>query len=567
MASRELRIADDLALPLDTVTSKMAVLAVSGAGKTYTGSVIAEEMISAGIRVVAIDPVGVWWGLRAGASAGRGLPIVLFGGDPEDTRRPPPDVPLHESHGERIADLVVDGSFSCVLDVSNLSSKAAERRFLTDFARRLYRRNRAPLHLFLDEADTYCPQKPMGEEAKLLGAIQEIVRRGRARGLGCTLITQRTASLSKDVLTQIETLIAMRTPAPQDRDAIDAWVEANATKDERAKVMKSLASLKTGEAWVWSPSFLNVLQQITVRRRKTFDSSATPKLGQKLTPPQHFAEVDIAALRATLAVPDAEPEVGRSRGTVSPDPKLLAERDELRRQLADERAARRAAEVRAEKAVRSLEEVRDLVGTSLTMLPNDGRLPPVPPEESPLNAATARRNTAPVSRAVRTPPDAIADGGLRRGAREMLRVLCAAGRPISRAELAVLSVMNESGTFTTYLGNLRGAGMVTDSEGRLVYATAKGREAIPDCGTLPTCAELVQSWGSKGLRAGARRMLEELVNAYPKGLTREELAERTQHALSGTFTTYLGNIVGSNLAERRAGKLYATEALFMGGGR
>ena len=173
-----------------------------------------------------------------------------------------------------------------------------------------------------------------------------------------------------------------------------------------------------------------------------------------------------------------------------------------------------------------------------------------------------------MSRTDRTPPEvAIADGGLRRGAREMLRVLCAAGRPISRAELAVLSVMNESGTFTTYLGNLRGAGLVTDSEGRLVYATAKGREAISDCGVLPTCAELVQSWGAKGLRAGARRMLEELGNAYPKGLTREELAERTQHALSGTFTTYLGNIVGSNLAERRAGKIYATEALFMGGGR
>lgn len=59
-------------------------------------------------------------------------------------------------------------------------------------------------------------------------------------------------------------------------------------------------------------------------------------------------------------------------------------------------------------------------------------------------------------------------------------------------------------------------------------------------------------------------MLEELVRAFPNGLSREDLAKRTDHALSGTFTTYLGNIVGANLAERRNGKIFATETLFMG---
>ncbi|HET7910018.1 MAG TPA: hypothetical protein VFL19_04870, partial [Nitrospira sp.] len=61
--------------------------------------------------------------------------------------------------------------------------------FLLKFAQRLYEKNEDPLHLFLEEADDYIPQKPMRDEAQLLRAWENIVRRGRARGLGMTIIT------------------------------------------------------------------------------------------------------------------------------------------------------------------------------------------------------------------------------------------------------------------------------------------------------------------------------------------------------------------------------------------
>jgi hypothetical protein len=35
------------------------------------------------------------------------------------------------------------------------------------------------------------------------------------------------ALLNKDVLTQVEVLVALRTIAPQDRAAIDAWIQAH----------------------------------------------------------------------------------------------------------------------------------------------------------------------------------------------------------------------------------------------------------------------------------------------------------------------------------------------------
>lgn len=195
-----LRIAPDLALPIEAVTETFAILAKRGKGKTNTAVVMAEEMIGAGLPVIMIDPVGVWWGIRSSADGkGDGLPVVIFGGDHAD-------VPLEETAGELIADVLVDRRQSAVIDLSTFS-KAASRRFMANFIERLYHRNREALHVIIDEADAFAPQRSAPEGARLLGAMEDLVRRGRARGIGCTLITQRPAVLHKDVLTQAEVLV------------------------------------------------------------------------------------------------------------------------------------------------------------------------------------------------------------------------------------------------------------------------------------------------------------------------------------------------------------------------
>src|SRR5262249_3834002 len=150
-------------------------------------------------------PTGVWWGLQASADGrGPGLPIAVLGGDHAN-------LPLDVAAGELIADVVVDERASVILDISHFRKNDA-LHFLTDFAETLYRRNRAPLPLCLDEADVYAPQRAEsgGYVQRLLGAVEDLVRRGRARGLGMTLISQRPAVLNKNVLTQIQALIALR---------------------------------------------------------------------------------------------------------------------------------------------------------------------------------------------------------------------------------------------------------------------------------------------------------------------------------------------------------------------
>jgi hypothetical protein len=106
--------------------------------------------------------------------------------------------------------------------------------------------------------------------------VENFIRRGGNKNLGCTLITQRSAVLNKDVLTQADCLVILRTLAPQDKKAIQEWVKEQTDEDE-AKLKAwydSLKSLRNGEAYVWHPE-PPVIDNVKVqfRERKTFHAT------------------------------------------------------------------------------------------------------------------------------------------------------------------------------------------------------------------------------------------------------------------------------------------------------
>jgi hypothetical protein len=299
-AVRTLFVGGAIKLPLETMTDATAVLGIRGSGKTNTATVIVEEVLQLGQQVVVIDPTDVWWGLKSSADGQRaGFPVVVLGGKHADA-------PLDTSDGALLADFVVDEGASVVLCTRGFESRAQERRFVTDFCRRLYYRkgqqdNPTPLLVVFDEASRVVPQRVMGEDAQVVGAVQQLVRQGRSSGFGVMLVDQRAATVNKDVLTQCETLIAHRTKGVQDRKALKDWIEQHDTNDKGDEFLNTLASLKQGEAWFWSPGFAKLFKRAQVRLRTTFDSSATPKIGEKRTTPKAFAAVDVDVLRTKLA--------------------------------------------------------------------------------------------------------------------------------------------------------------------------------------------------------------------------------------------------------------------------
>lgn len=301
--ARTLQLAKNLTLPIEAVTETFALLAKRGAGKSYAASVLVEQMLEARLQVVILDPMGIWYGLRTladGKTAGFQIPVL--GGDHGD-------IPLEAAGGKFVADLVMADRISVVIDVS-LFSKKDRKRFVADFAERLYRKNREAMHLVLEEADMFAPQKPQAGEQRMLGAVEDLVRRGRSRGIGITLISQRSAVLNKDVLTQTECLIAMRTTAPHDVHAIKLWIESHADRDMQKEVLDSLPSLPTGTAWFWSPGWLEKLVKVRINKKRTLDTGATPKAGRRRLIQKTVAEVDLTALTekmiATIIKAEAE---------------------------------------------------------------------------------------------------------------------------------------------------------------------------------------------------------------------------------------------------------------------
>lgn len=105
-----LHISNDVKIPLDVVTKRLAFVGTTGSGKSYGAMKLAEELLGSGIQVIVLDPVGIHWGLRLSADQkGPGFPITVFGGLYGD-------VPITPQSGSLIADVIIDKKISAVID-------------------------------------------------------------------------------------------------------------------------------------------------------------------------------------------------------------------------------------------------------------------------------------------------------------------------------------------------------------------------------------------------------------------------------------------------------------------
>jgi hypothetical protein len=271
-------------MPLNAATKTFAILAKRGAGKSYTAAVLAEEFFKVGVPFVVFDPIDVWWGLRLAANGkDKGLPIVVFGVENAD-------IQLTRDMGRDIARAIVKENVSCVISTYGMP-KVAQRHLIAEFAEELLNINRTPRHVFIEEAHEFVPQRVMGAMGRTFAAVEALVVMGRNKGIGVTLINQRAATVNKDVLTQLDTLLAFRNVAPQDRKALKEWVEAHSADGDFEEFMKSLPSLPTGEGWIWSPEFLGLFKRIKIRKRETFHPDRE-KLGTAFQMP-HIDQADV----------------------------------------------------------------------------------------------------------------------------------------------------------------------------------------------------------------------------------------------------------------------------------
>jgi hypothetical protein len=278
-----LSISKTVSLPVQAALWTFAFLAIKDAGKTYGAAKLAEQMIQAGVPIVAIDPLGIWWGLRVGIEGHPGLPVLIFGGDHKDL-----PIPLSKGkQGQTVLDeeklkltvrAFLEAGLSVVIDTSELS-KNLQRRAGAIVCEQIYQQNKhfGTRHVFIEETDMLAPQSISGDLFFSKGAVDDLVRRGGNFNIGCTIISQRSAVVNKDILTQCDCLVALRIMAKIDKDAVKTWVDNVVSDDaERRKLGKwydSLRSLENGEAWIYSPRHKIELTKFRFGQRETLHAS------------------------------------------------------------------------------------------------------------------------------------------------------------------------------------------------------------------------------------------------------------------------------------------------------
>jgi hypothetical protein len=571
---RKLRLSHDLWLPVDAVTQRISILGRTRSGKSHTAGVLVEEVLKARQQAVIVDPKGDWWGLRSSADGkSAGLPITIMGGKRGD-------IPLEPTAGALIADIVMNEGASVILDLSQFESKAAEVRFMEAFLDRLYRRNERPILLVIDEADIFGPQKPEKNETTMLNRMETVCRRGGQRGIGVVLISQRSASIHKGCLSQTELMVAHQTTAPQDRKAIREWADGKGTEEQQKTLMGRLAALKTGMAVVWSPAWLDLFKEVTVRRKETFDSGATPRVGMRRRAPKILAPVDIERLRKHMAE-----TIEKMRAD---DPRLL--REEVARLKAELLKAKiqaprvaappgpapapRVEKVEVPALTRALEArllklgadiSRDAVGAgerqsrleASCRAVTEGLARLVETVRKAGAAAGPARKAAPPVPARPAPaaagPEPEANGELNPRQTEILRALAmflALGKSeVPRSWVAGLAgVSHKSSGYRANVCIVAKTGHIEYGEAGTLRLTASGADAAGHQ-PAPSRADMVQRC-MMVLSQSRRDILAQLDSAYPEGLAREDLAARVgKSATSSGFRANVGAVKVAGMAE------------------
>lgn len=584
-----MKLADGLTLPGDeAVTQKYGFIGRSGSGKSYAAMKLAELFLDRGAQVIALDWVGIWWSLRLAAD-GRSphfSNVYIFGGEHAD-------VPLQPESGALMADLVVDQHISVVLDVMHFR-KAERTRFATAFAEQFFHRKktaRTACHLFIEEAQAYLPQFVRGDDARMVGVFEDIGKVGRNYGIGTSLISQRPQAINKDVLNQVEVLLAFQTNGPQERKAIAGWTAENT--DAGATMIQALPTLRVGSAIVWSPQWLRIAKTINIDARQTYDASSTPSHKAKTIRPKTLGKADLEKLGAQMA---ATMEKAKAD-----DPAMLKKRiQEYERQIKQakpEKVQVNAKSLLTDKDRLLLEQVwsrldRVLDGSegrialfvekitkvcheeqeSLKKIVDGKRLKVILQKvdgltQTPLPIVMgdnvlakgkdyiARKPGVVVTKrsmSVFAPPKEQTnyitkngDGELSPGEEKILRAVLQF-KAIDRSRLSVL-VGYKKTSRDTYIGRLSAKGLIVIESGQL-RPTAAGLAAMNGSfDPLPTGSKLIEYWRAR-LPEGERVILDALIAVDGSTVTRSDVAEHTAYKKTSR-DTYLGRLKARGLVE------------------
>lgn len=256
-----LNIAPGLILhPEDFVGVHTAVMGMTGMGKSNCISVLCEEL-QPHIQMTVVDLEGEYHSLRDE------LPFRVVG------RGEHVDEAIFARTPELLVERIMESGQSVILDLYELDAEERDeylRRYL-DKLFEIEGRMRKPHLVVLEEAPEYLNQQRKTEVSR---SAKRIANRGRKRGIGLIMATQRTASLDKDVLNMTRLIFMFSVIMSQDLAVYRRIIPKHQDSEEMA------TGLRVGQAIVRRAGADGKPKAdiFTIRRRRTRDLGKTPEL-------------------------------------------------------------------------------------------------------------------------------------------------------------------------------------------------------------------------------------------------------------------------------------------------
>jgi uncharacterized protein len=281
-------------------TGRTCVIGASGSGKSYAVGVICEELCKNFVPFAIVDTEGEHSGLK------EKYEVVVVGDDAAaDLQWSSVDLAQLARQAPDIAPLVLDLS-----ETENPKEKVGE--LLSGIYAEVERR-RTPYLLIVEEADRFVPQN--GERLPIFG---EVARRGRKRGVGLMVCTQRPSLVDKNILSQCGNQLIGKLVIKNDLQAVAQFFSGH-------ELPKHLTTMEPGRFFAMG-GLSPAPRAITIRRRDTNYRGTTPKLGTRVIKP--FTSAAIAALGTGKAGKSSGvPMVGINPSFSSEDVPTIVKRD------------------------------------------------------------------------------------------------------------------------------------------------------------------------------------------------------------------------------------------------
>lgn len=555
------------------LTTRCLIQASSGGGKSRTLRRMAEQFAGK-VQTFIIDKEGEFPSLREKYD----YALVGNGGE----------TPTDPQTAELVCQKLLETNLSCIFDLYAL--KDPERHlWVKNFLDALMNAPKNlwhPVIIMVDEAHRFCPERGMGE-SEAYGPMIDLATDGRKRGFSALFATQRLGKLSKNASAELLNRFIGRTL--EDIDVDRAADLMSVRRSDRQEFDLGLKTMKPGRFWAFGQAvcierkLLHVGPVFTTHPEPGTAAAGmvppTPAMVKKLLPQlsdlprqaenkirtEGELKQEVLNLKARLAV--AEKKILEKQITVTVEkavekivevPAVDAKTIKAVHQVVwnIERAAEKIG-----KIVEFEAELKNWAGalskelnTAIDAQDNVRRPPPIVTDQGRMARTPI---AAPVNDTEQAPAEKMADGeelsrpqiAILRGLREFTSIDIG---NVSRHQLAGWLGKKVSGSFLNDVSRLKALGMIdyytTPMDEKTLLLTNEGMKYAPPM-QWEVSPDGVFSQVLSAVTGPQQEILKTCRNAFPKWISREEVAQKLEKTMSGSFLNDLSKLHTAEMIE------------------